>query len=83
MKHRHVPSLNKLVGAELETPVVFHYVELGRGSHDYNTNDSGASISVTSRALFVDVAACPVTPMTKIEFTDGARAGLKVVVAIE
>ena len=63
--------------------VVFHNVELGLESRDYNTYNSGASISVTTRALFADVAACPVTPMTKIEFTDGARAGLKVVVAIE
>lgn len=47
---------------------------------DYN--DSGASISVTSRALFTAVASGPVTPITKIEFTDGARAGWKVTVAV-
>lgn len=47
---------------------------------DYN--DSGASISVTSRALFTAVASDPVNPITKIEFTDGARAGWKVTVAI-
>ena len=47
---------------------------------DYN--DSGASISVTSRALFTAVAPGPVTPITKIEFTDGARAGWKVTVAV-